>query len=323
MNNKLTRLLGIRFPIVQGGMQWVGRAPLAAAVSNAGGLGMLSALTQPTPADLGLEIDRCRALTDQPFGVNVTMLRTVTPPPYEQIFDTIIGRQVPVVETAGNVPTEAFDRLAGAGITIVHKCTSVRHAVTAQRRGVDVVSIDGFECAGHPGEDDVPGLVLIPAAVAALDIPVIASGGIADGRGLAAALALGAQGVNMGTRFVATLEAPVHERIKQALVTAKETDTRLMFRTMRNTARVLSNQVSNEVIALEARAGGCTFEDLRPLVAGVRGRAALEAGALDDGVIWAGQVVGLINDVPSCEQLLQRMVAECRARLNEVTEAFA
>ncbi len=323
MNNKLTQLLGIRYPIVQGGMQWVGRAPLAAAVSNAGGLGMLSALTQPTPEDLGLEIDRCRDLTDQPLGVNVTMLRTVTPPPYEQIFGTIIERKVPVVETAGNVPAEVFERLAGAGITIIHKCTSVRHALTAQRRGVHVVSIDGFECAGHPGEDDVPGLVLIPAAVSALDIPVIASGGIADGRGLAAALALGAQGVNMGTRFVATSEAPVHDRIKQALAAARETDTRLMFRTLGNTARVLSNQVSNEVLALEARPSGCTFEELRPLVAGARGRAALESGALDDGVVWAGQVVGLIDDIPGCEELLQRMMAQCRERLNELTESFA
>ncbi|MBS0407353.1 MAG: nitronate monooxygenase [Proteobacteria bacterium] len=323
MNSKLTRLLGIRYPIVQGGMQWVGRAPLAAAVSNAGGLGMLSALTQATPEDLGLEIDRCKALTDQPFGVNVTILRTVTPPPYEQIFGTIIEHKVPVVETAGNVPAEVFERLAGAGITIIHKCTSVRHALTAQKRGVHIVSIDGFECAGHPGEDDVPGLVLIPAAVSALDTPVIASGGIADGRGLAAALALGAQGVNMGTRFVATREAPVHDHIKQALIAARETDTRLMFRTLSNTARVLSNQISNEVIALEARPGGCTFEELRHLVAGARGRAALEGGALDGGVVWAGQVVGLIDDIPGCEELLQRMMAQCRARLNELTESFA
>ena len=276
---------------------------------------MLSALTQPTPEDLGREIDRCRLATDQPFGVNVTMLRTVTPPPYEQIFDTIIERHVPVVETAGNVPTEVFDRLANAGITIIHKCTSVRHAVAAEKRGVHIVSIDGFECAGHPGEDDVPGLVLIPAAVSALQVPVIASGGIADGRGMAAALALGAQGVNMGTRFVATREAPVHEHIKQALVQARETDTRLMFRTLRNTARVLSNQISNEVIALEHRPGGSTYEDLRPLVAGARGRAALESGALDEGVVWAGQVVGLIHDIPSCDELLQRMISECRQQL--------
>jgi nitronate monooxygenase len=320
MNNAITKKLGIRYPIIQGGMQWVGRASLAAAVSNAGGLGMLSALTQPTPEDLGKEIDHCRTLTDQPFGVNVTMLRTVTPPPYEEIFSTIIDRRVPVVETAGNVPESVFDRLSSAGITVIHKCTSVRHAITAEKRGVNIVSIDGFECAGHPGEDDVSGLVLIPAAVSALAIPVIASGGIADGRGMAAALALGAQGVNMGTRFVATQEAPVHQNIKQALLDARETDTRLMFRTMRNTARVLSNQVSNEVITLEKRPGGCTFDDLRPLVAGARGRATLESGAIDDGVVWAGQVVGLIHDIPSCAELLQRMVSECRQQLLAASE---
>lgn len=315
MKNPLTQLLGIRYPIVQGGMQWVGTAEMAAAVSNAGGLGTLSALTQPTPEDLGREIERCRGLTSQPFGVNVTMLRTVAPPPYERIFGTIIEHGVRVVETAGNVPPEVFERLRNAGITILHKCTSVRHALTAQKRGVQVVSIDGFECAGHPGEDDVPGLVLIPAAVSALDIPVIASGGIADGRGMAAALALGAAGINMGTRFVATREAPVHERIKQALVAARETDTRLMFRTLKNTARVLSNPISEEVLSLERRPGGCSFDELRPLVAGPRGRAALASGAVDDGVIWAGQVVGLITDIPTCEELLRRMVAQCRQQL--------
>jgi nitronate monooxygenase len=313
--NAIRSLLGIRYPIVQGGMQWVGRAELAAAVSNAGGLGMLSALTQPTPEDLAREIDRCRELTSQPFGVNVTMLRTVTPPPYERIFDVIIDRRVPVVETAGNVPAEVFDRLVEAGVTVIHKCTSVRHALAAEKRGVHIVSIDGFECAGHPGEDDVPGLVLIPAAVAALRIPVIASGGIADGRGMAAALVLGAQGINMGTRFVATQEAPVHAKVKQALLQARETDTRLIFRTLRNTARVLSNPVSNEVIGLETRPGGSTFDELRPLVAGARGRATLESGAVDDGLVWAGQVVGLIDDIPSCEDLLQRMVRQCRDRL--------
>ena len=312
---RVSRKLGIRLPIVQGGMQWVGTAEMAAAVSNAGGLGTLSALTQPTPEDLGREIERCRALTDQPFGVNVTMLRTVSPPPYERIFDVVIASGVKVVETAGNVPEAVFARLREAGITIVHKCTSVRHALAAQKRGVDIVSIDGFECAGHPGEDDVPGLVLIPAAVRALQVPVIASGGIADGRGMAAALALGAEGVNMGTRFVATTEAPVHDRIKQALVAARETDTRLMFRTLRNSARVLANATSEEVLRLERREGGASFEELRPLVAGARGRAALQSGQVDDGVVWAGQVVGLIDDIPRCAELLERMHRECRERL--------
>lgn len=312
---RVSRKLGIRLPVVQGGMQWVGTAEMAAAVSNAGGLGTLSALTQPTPEDLGREIERCRALTDQPFGVNVTMLRTVSPPPYERIFDVIIASGVKVVETAGNVPEAVFARLRETGITIIHKCTSVRHALAAQKRGVAIVSIDGFECAGHPGEDDVPGLVLIPAAVRALEVPVIASGGIADGSGMAAALALGAEGVNMGTRFVATQEAPVHDRIKQALLAARETDTRLMFRTLRNTARVLANAVSEEVLWLERREGGATFDDLRSLVAGARGRAALRSGEVNDGVVWAGQVVGLIDDIPTCAALLERMQRECRERL--------
>jgi nitronate monooxygenase len=322
MRNTITSRLGIRYPIIQGGMQWVGRAELAAAVSNAGGLGMLSALTQPTPEHLAREIARCRTLTLQPFGVNVTMLRTVTPPPYDQILDVIIGEQVPVVETAGNVPAGTFRRLSDAGVTIIHKCTSLRHALAAEERGVHMISIDGFECAGHPGEDDVPGLVLIPAAVSALRIPVIASGGIADGRGMAAALALGAQGINMGTRFVATQEAPVHTQIKQELLQARETDTRLILRTLRNTARVLSNPVSNEIISLESRPGGCTFDTLRPLVAGARGRATLESGAVNDGLIWAGQVVGLIDDIPSCKDLLERMVRQCRERLESAASAL-
>jgi nitronate monooxygenase len=296
-------------------MQWVGRAEMAAAVSNAGGLGTLGALTQPTPEDLGREIDRCRAMTDKPFGINVTMLPTVNPPPYERIFGVIIDKGVRIVETAGNVPAEVFERLRDAGITIVHKCTSVRHALAAEKRGVDIVSIDGFECAGHPGEEDVPGLVLIPAAVAALNVPVIASGGIADGRGMAAALSLGAEGVNMGTRFVATREAPVHDNVKQALLAARENDTRLIMRTLRNSSRVLLNPVSAEVLQLEQRSGGARFEDLRPLVNGQRGRAALESGDTTNGVIWAGMVAGLIADIPSCAELLERMVAECRERL--------
>lgn len=319
MKTRITEALGIRLPIVQGGMQWVGTAEMASAVSNAGGLGTLSALTQPTPEDLGREIERCRTLTDKPFGINVTMLRTMNAPPYDRIFDVIIGHGIRIVETAGNVPVDVFERLRTAGITIIHKCTSVRHALTAEKRGVHIVSIDGFECAGHPGEDDVPGLVLIPAAVRALKIPVIASGGIADGAGMAAALALGADGVNMGTRFVATREAPVHDKIKQALVAARETDTRLMFRTLKNSARVLSNAISEEVIALERRPGGCTFDELRPLVAGPRGRATLVSGEVDDGVVWAGQVVGLVDDIPGCTELLERMVVQCRTRLAAAT----
>ena len=315
MKNRVTELLGVRYPIVQGGMQWVGRAEMAAAVSNAGGLGTLGALTQPTPEDLGREIDRCRAMTDKPFGINVTMLPTVNPPPYERIFGVIIDKGIRIVETAGNVPAEVFERLRDAGITILHKCTTVRHAIAAEKRGVDIVSIDGFECAGHPGEEDVPGLVLIPAAVAALNVPVIASGGIADGRGMAAALSLGAEGVNMGTRFVATREAPVHDNVKQALLGARENDTRLIMRTLRNSSRVLLNPVSAEVLQLEQRSGGARFEDLRPLVNGQRGRAALESGDTTNGVIWAGMVAGLIADIPSCAELLERMVAECRERL--------
>ncbi|WP_076999817.1 nitronate monooxygenase family protein [Variovorax sp. KK3] len=316
MKNRITELLGIRYPIVQGGMQWVGRAELCAAVSNAGGLGTLGALTQPTPDDLGREIERCRAMTDKPFGVNVTMLPTVSPPPYERILDVIVEHGIRIVETAGNVPVEVFQRLRDAGIVILHKCTSVRHALAAEKRGVHVVSIDGFECAGHPGEEDVPGLVLIPAAVSALSIPVIASGGIADGRGMAAALALGAEGVNMGTRFVATQEAPVHANVKHALLKARENDTRLIMRTLRNSSRVLLNPVSEEVLELEHRPGGAAFEVLRPLVNGQRGRAALESGDVTNGVIWAGMVAGLIDDIPTCAELIERMVAQCRKRLS-------
>ncbi|PGH56571.1 nitronate monooxygenase [Azospirillum palustre] len=315
MKTEVTRLLGIDYPIVQGGMQWVGLAELAAAVSNAGGLGILTALTQPTPEDLAREIGRCRAMTDRPFGVNLTMLPAVKPPPYERYLDVIIDSGITIVETAGNSPRAFVKRMKAHGIRILHKCTSVRHALSAERAGVDIISIDGFECAGHPGEDDIPGLILIPAAVRALRIPVIASGGIADGRGMAAALALGAQGVNMGTRFLCTREAPVHDGIKQALVAAGERDTNLILRSMRNTARVFRNAVSDEVVALEKRPGGAQFEEVRPLVAGQRGRAALESGDVQDGIVSAGMAIGLIDDIPSCDDLIRRMVADCRAHL--------
>lgn len=230
MRTKITELLGIEYPIIQGGMQWVGYAELASAVSNAGGLGILTALTQPTPDDLRAEIERCRGMTDKPFGVNLTILPAITPPPYAEYLNAIIESGVKIVETAGNNPKDFVTRLKEHGIKIVHKCTSVRHALSSERHGVDVVSIDGFECAGHPGEDDIPNLILIPAAVRALKIPIVASGGIGDGRGMAAALALGAQGINMGTRFMCTKEAPIHDNIKQALVAAGERDTNLIDR---------------------------------------------------------------------------------------------
>ncbi|AOK29687.1 MULTISPECIES: NAD(P)H-dependent flavin oxidoreductase [Burkholderia] len=315
MKTRVTELLGIEYPIIQGGMMWVGVAELAAAVSNAGGLGILTALTQPTPGDLRREIERTRSLTNKPFGVNLTILPSVKPPPYAEYVDAIIDGGVKIVETAGNSPKEFIGRFKAHGIRIVHKCTTVRHAQSAERNGVDIVSIDGFECAGHPGEDDVGGLVLIPVAARALNIPVVASGGIADGRGMAAALALGAEGVNMGTRFCVTREAPIHDSIKQAMVRGNERDTRLVFRTLKNTARVFRNAIADEVCAIEGRPGGCEFEDIRPLVLGSRGRAALQSGEIDGGVITAGQCIGLIDDVPSCAELLQRMVTECRERL--------
>jgi NAD(P)H-dependent flavin oxidoreductase YrpB (nitropropane dioxygenase family) len=319
MRTRVTEKLGIRYPIIQGGMQWVGTAELASAVSNAGGLGTITALTQPDPEALRREIARCREMTDQPFAVNLTILPTVKPPPYAEYMQVIIDSGVKIIETAGNNPKEFASKLKAAGLTIVHKCTSVRHALSAERNGVDIISIDGFECAGHPGEDDTPGLVLIPVAARALKIPVIASGGIGSGAGMAAALALGAEGINMGTRFLCTREAPVHDEIKQALVRASERDTNLIFRTMHNTARVLKNAVSDEVVAIERR-GGATFDDVRPLVIGARGKEALKSGAVHGGIVSAGMVVGLIDDVPSCAELIERIVKECRESLRLASE---
>ena len=315
MKTRITELLGVRYPIIQGGMQWVGTAELASAVSNAGGFGVLTALTQPTPEALAKEIGRCRGMTDQPFGVNLTILPTINPPPYEAYLDVAIGSGIKVLETAGNNPKEFIAKAKAAGVRIVHKCVAVRHALSAEKNGVDAVSIDGFECAGHPGEDDIGGLILIPLAAKKLKIPVIASGGIGDGRGMAAALALGAEGVNMGTRFCATREAPIHDEIKQALLRASERDTRLIFRTLKNTARVLKNAIADEVVATEYRPGGCEFADIKPLVSGLRGKAALASGDLDSGILTAGQVIGLIDDIPTCAELIERMVRECRERL--------
>jgi nitronate monooxygenase len=313
MKTRVTEMLGIQYPIIQGGMQWVGYAELAAAVSNAGGLGILTALTQPTPEDLRKEIARCRTMTDKPFGVNMTILPTIKPPPYAEYMQVIFDAGIRIVETAGNNPRDFVPKFKEHGITVVHKCTSVRHALSAERSGVDVISIDGFECAGHPGEDDVPNLILVPAAVRACRIPVLASGGIADGTQMAACLAMGAQGVNMGTRFMCTKEAPIHDKVKQALVRAGERDTNLIFRTMRNTSRVLKNRVSDEVVALERK--GAAFEDVKHLVAGAKGRNAMQTGEVDAGIVSAGMVVGLIEDVPSCAELIERIVRECREAL--------
>lgn len=320
MRTRITELLGIRYPIIQGGMQWVGYAEMAAAVSNAGGLGILTALTQESPEALSKEIERCRQMTDQPFGVNLTILPTINPPPYAEYLDAIIDSGVKVLETAGNNPKDFTAKAKAGGLTVIHKCVAVRHALSAERAGVDAVSIDGFECAGHPGEDDIGGLILIPSAARRVSIPIVASGGIGDGRGLAAALALGAEGINMGTRFCATQEAPLHPNVKQALVDATERDTRLIFRTLHNTARVLRNAISDEVV--ETEQAGCEFEDIRHLVSGVRGKQALDAGQTDDGIISAGQIVGLIDDIPTCHALLQGMVRDAQAALQAANQCF-
>jgi NAD(P)H-dependent flavin oxidoreductase YrpB (nitropropane dioxygenase family) len=307
ISTRFTDLFGIKHPIVQGGMMWVGRAALAAAVSNAGGLGIITALTQPTPEDLSREIDVCRSMTDKPFGVNLTILPSQSPPPYSEYRRAIIESGVTIVETAGYKPQEHVEEFKSHGIRVIHKCTAVRHALSAERLGVDAVSIDGFECAGHPGEDDVPGLVLIPAAADRLKIPMLASGGFGDARGLVAALALGADGINMGTRFCATLEAPIHENIKRFLVENDERATDVIFRKFKNTARVAKNKISAEVLAISAKeeAG---FQEIAHLVRGVRGREALENGDIESGIIWAGQVQGLIHDIPTCQILIDRII---------------
>ncbi|MFE7743269.1 NAD(P)H-dependent flavin oxidoreductase [Nocardia sp. NPDC057455] len=319
LRTRFTEKFGVEHPIVQGGMMWVGRAELVAAVADAGGLGFITALTQPTPDDLRREIARTRELTDKPFGVNVTILPSINPPPYAEYVQAIIDSGIKIVETAGSNPEPFLPYYKDAGIKVLHKCTSVRHALKAERIGVDGVSIDGFECAGHPGEDDVPGLVLIPAAARELSIPMIASGGIADARGLVAALALGADGVNMGTRFLCTQESSIDQKVKEKIVANSERDTQLIFRTMRNTARVADNEISRKVVEIE-KSGG-TFDDVRDLVAGARGRRVFEEGDLDAGIWSVGLCQGLIHDIPTCAELIGRMVTEAEelitARLAE------
>ncbi|WP_293903786.1 nitronate monooxygenase family protein [Phenylobacterium sp.] len=314
LKTRFTEMFGIEHPVVQGGMQWVGRAELVAAVANAGGLGFITALTQPTPDKLREEIARCRSLTDKPFGVNLTILPAITPPPYAEYRQAIIDGGVKIVETAGYKPQEHVDHFKAHGIKVIHKCTAVRHALSAERMGVDAISIDGLECAGHPGEDDVGGLILIPAAADKIKIPMIASGGFGDARGLVAALALGAEGINMGTRFMATVESPIHQKIKEQIVANDERATDLIFRTMHNTARVARNAVSQQVVAMEKQ--GAKFEDVRELVAGTRGRGVYEIGDNDAGIWSAGQIQGLIHDIPTCAELIHRIVREAEAIIN-------
>ena len=320
MKTRATEMLGIQHPIIQGGMQWVGLAPLASAVSNAGGLGILTALTQPTPEDLSKEIAKCREMTDKPFAVNLTILPTIKPVPYEEYVDAIISSGIKIVETAGRNPEPFLPGFKKAGIKVIHKCTSIRHSLKAEKVGCDMVSVDGFECAGHPGEDDVTNLVLLPAAFAKLSIPMIASGGIGTGRQMAAALALGAEGINMGSRFVATQEAPVHNNMKQAMVAADERQTTLLLRSLNNTSRVFKNSISEQVLNIETQPGDTEFHDIQPLIAGARGREqCIENGEIDNGVWTVGQVVGLIDDVPSCEQLITGMVTEAREVLRRLS----
>ena len=320
MRTRFTEAFGVEHHIVQGGMMWVGRAELVAAVAESGALGFLTALTQPTPEDLLKEIARTRELTDKPFGVNLTILPSITPPPYAEYRQAIIESGIKIVETAGSNPVDHLPHLKDAGVKVVHKCTSVRHALKAERVGVDAVSIDGFECAGHPGEDDVPGLVLIPAATRQLQIPVIASGGIADARGLVAALALGADGINMGTRFMCTVESPVAHAVKEQIVANTERDTRLIFRTLHNTARVAANSISAEVVEIESR--GAEFGDIAHLVAGARGRKVFEDGDLEAGIWTAGQSQGLIDDIPTVAELVDRMVTEAESIIEDRLRGF-
>ncbi len=322
MKTRITELLGIQHPIIQGGMHYVGFAELAAAVSNAGGLGIITGLTQKTASDLAGEIARCRDLTDKPFGVNLTFLPTVSAPDYPAYIDAIIEGGIKIVETAGRNPQEHLPRLKQAGVKIIHKCTSVRHALKAESIGCDAVSVDGFECGGHPGEDDVPNMILLPRAAEALTIPFVASGGMADARSLVAALAMGADGMNMGTRFIATQEAPVHEKVKQAIVAATELDTRLVMRPLRNTERVLNNTAVERLLRKEQTLGDALkFEDIMEEVAGVYPRIMLE-GDMDAGAWSCGMVAGLIHDVPTCKELIDRIMAETETLIRKRLECM-
>lgn len=316
MKTRLTELFGIEHPIIQGGMHFVGLAELAAAVSNAGGLGIITGLTQGTPEKLSAEIERCRSMTDKPFGVNITFLPTLTPPDYPGLFQAIIDGGVKIVETAGNNPAQYLPMLKDAGIKVIHKCTAVRHALKAQAIGCDAASVDGFECGGHPGEDDIPNFILLPRAADELTIPFVASGGMADGRSLVGALAMGADGINMGTRFIATQEAPVHDNVKQAIVVASELDTRLVMRPLRNTERVLNNPAVERLLEKERTLGAdLKFEDIIDEVAGVYPKVMIE-GKHDEGAWSCGMVAGLIHDIPSVQELVDRIMSEADTIIN-------
>ena len=313
--NRLTELLGIEYPIIQGGMQWISRAELVGAVSNAGGLGILSALTFRSPEELAVEIRKTKDITEKPFGVNLTLAPTLRPISYEAYIDVMVEEGVKIVETAARSPEPYMAQFKSAGMKVIHKCVAIRFAKTAQRIGCDVVSIDGFECAGMPGEEDITSLILTPLAVDALDIPVVASGGFGDGRGLVAALALGAEGINMGTRFMATKEAPLHPKVKEWLMRATERDTMFVMRSLRNTERVLRNAIAEEVVEMEER--GAALEELAPLLSGEKGKAllegkALESGELDQALLACGQVIGLIHDTPSVKEVIDRIINEAK-----------
>ena len=327
MKTKITEMLNIEHPIIQGGMHYVGFAELAAAVSNAGGLGTITGLTQNTPEKLANEISKCNDMTDKPFAVNLTFLPTVTAPDYPAYVKAIIKGGVKVVETAGRNPIQVLPYLKDAGIKVIHKCTSVRHALKAQDIGCDAVSVDGFECGGHPGEDDIPNMILLPRAADELDIPFVSSGGQADARSLVASIAMGADGMNMGTRFMCTTEAPIHQRVKDAIVAASELDTRLIMRPLRNTERVLNNKAVERVLAIEKERGSdIKFEDILEDVAGVYPKVMLD-GDMDIGAWSCGMVAGLIHDIPSCKELIDRIMAEAeeiiQSRLKYMLEATA
>ena len=317
MKTRITEMLGIKHPIIQGGMHFVGFAELAAAVSNAGGLGIITALTQKTPKDLSNEIAKCRDLTDKPIGVNLTFLPVMKAPDYPGYIKSIIDGGVKIVETAGRNPSQVMPTLKDAGIKVIHKCTSVRHSLKAQEIGCDAVSVDGFECGGHPGEDDIPNMILLPRAADELEIPFVSSGGMADARSLVASLAMGADGMNMGTRFIATREAPVHENVKAAILAASELDTRLVMRPLRNTERVLNNAAVEKLLEKEKSFGDkLKIDDIMEEVAGVYPKV-MQQGEMDSGAWSCGMVAGLINDVPSCEELIERIMREADMLINE------